>query len=111
MWCPYRIFSQEVLFVLGYMLNVIMNQYATSISKTMHSNLKESSVAGLCTCVEQANEFPSTTVRMFRIFGLGSINRAERRKVKAFANMMMMMSSSLWWKMMHAVAHAEKTLV
>jgi len=40
------------------MLNVITNEHITSISKTMHSMLKESPMGGPRTCVEPVNGFP-----------------------------------------------------
>lgn len=40
------------------MLNVITNEHITSISKTMHSTLKESPMGGPRTCVEPVNGFP-----------------------------------------------------
>jgi len=45
------------------MLNVIMNEYVQSVSKTKHSELKESPVAGPRTRVEPTNEFQSTADR------------------------------------------------
>src|SRR5688572_2362382 len=42
------------------MLNVITNEYITSVSKTMHRKLKDSTVAGPQTHVEPTNRFLST---------------------------------------------------
>ena len=42
------------------MLSVITNEYITSVSKTMHSKLEESPLAGPRTRVEPTNGFPST---------------------------------------------------
>jgi len=39
------------------MLNVETNEYITSISRTVHSKLKESPVAGSCKRIELADGF------------------------------------------------------
>ena len=58
---PSRYTYSEALSALAYMmLNVITNEYITSVSKTMHSKLKESPVVGPRTHVEPTNGFPST---------------------------------------------------
>ena len=58
---PLQGIYSEALSARAYMmLNVITNEYITSVSKTMHSKLKESPVAGPRTHVEPTNGFPST---------------------------------------------------